>query len=192
MLHMVWISKFCYIGVKHAEFLTGLGAFASPLVATQFAQLPRWSFHFLVSLGISISNVIILVLVFKFKDQDGKSICIFRSLTPACSSFRVLIRMPQVGRGGCARKDTRERRQHFPEGPQDKSCTSDGNFHPHIRRCRSYYRRFVPKKTDLSSINPFLQGGSSHLSSTNVVVALRLDIYLQASLAVRGQLHICR
>ncbi|KIM47167.1 hypothetical protein M413DRAFT_16581 [Hebeloma cylindrosporum] len=56
------------MGVLHAAY--GLGAFASPLAATQFAQLPRWSFQFLVSLGVAVSNTIILVIVFKLKNQD--------------------------------------------------------------------------------------------------------------------------
>jgi hypothetical protein len=49
----------------------GLGAFSSPLAATQFAQIPRWSFHFLVSLGLAVSNTVILITVFKLKNQDG-------------------------------------------------------------------------------------------------------------------------
>ncbi|KAF8966641.1 MFS general substrate transporter [Flammula alnicola] len=56
------------MGVLHAAY--GLGAFASPLAATQFAQLPRWSFHFLASLGIAVSNTIVLVSIFKLKTQD--------------------------------------------------------------------------------------------------------------------------
>ncbi|PPQ65344.1 hypothetical protein CVT26_000057 [Gymnopilus dilepis] len=59
------------MGVLHAAY--GLGAFASPLVATQFAQLPRWSFHYLASLGIAVSNTIILISVFKLQRQDGKT-----------------------------------------------------------------------------------------------------------------------
>ncbi|TFK38015.1 major facilitator superfamily domain-containing protein [Crucibulum laeve] len=56
------------MGVLHAAY--GLGAFAAPLVATQFSQLRHWSFHYLVSLGIAISNTIILAMVFRFKSQD--------------------------------------------------------------------------------------------------------------------------
>jgi fucose permease len=52
---------------------SGAGALCAPLVATQFAQLPHWSYHYLVSLGIAISNTIILVVVFRFKTQDGMS-----------------------------------------------------------------------------------------------------------------------
>lgn len=53
------------------EFSTGAGALASPLVATQFYHMRHWSFHFLVSLGIAISNTIVLSAVFRLKTQDG-------------------------------------------------------------------------------------------------------------------------
>jgi hypothetical protein len=51
---------------------TGAGALASPLVATQFAQLHHWSFHYLASLGVAISNTIVLAFVFRLKTQDGE------------------------------------------------------------------------------------------------------------------------
>jgi len=47
----------------------GAGALSSPLVATQFAQLPRWNFHYLTSLGIAITNTIALIIVFRLKRQ---------------------------------------------------------------------------------------------------------------------------
>ncbi|KAF5327217.1 hypothetical protein D9619_005088 [Psilocybe cf. subviscida] len=59
------------MGFLHAAY--GLGAFCSPLIATQFAALPghrRWASHYLVSLGISVVNVILLVLVFRGRPQD--------------------------------------------------------------------------------------------------------------------------
>ncbi|KAF8870181.1 major facilitator superfamily domain-containing protein [Infundibulicybe gibba] len=56
------------MGFLHAAY--GAGALASPLVATQFAQLRHWSFHYLVSLGLAISNTAVLSAVFKFKTQD--------------------------------------------------------------------------------------------------------------------------
>ncbi|KAJ8516259.1 hypothetical protein ONZ45_g6401 [Pleurotus djamor] len=56
------------MGILHAAY--GAGAFAAPLVATQFAQLDRWSFHYLVSLGIAISNSIVLTMIFRLKGQD--------------------------------------------------------------------------------------------------------------------------
>ncbi|KAJ7735781.1 MFS general substrate transporter [Mycena metata] len=48
----------------------GAGIFAAPLVSTQFAQLKHWSFHYLVSLGLTLSNVLILAAVFRGKTQD--------------------------------------------------------------------------------------------------------------------------
>ncbi|EIW78485.1 MFS general substrate transporter [Coniophora puteana RWD-64-598 SS2] len=52
----------------HAAY--GLGALASPLAATQFAQLPHWSFHFLISFGVALLDAIILAAVFRFKTHD--------------------------------------------------------------------------------------------------------------------------
>ncbi|KDR80388.1 hypothetical protein GALMADRAFT_1194926 [Galerina marginata CBS 339.88] len=48
----------------------GLGLFAAPLVSTQFAQQRRWSFHFLVSLGMAVINTTLQILVFRFKSLD--------------------------------------------------------------------------------------------------------------------------
>ena len=74
MQHMVnsstYVLKFVIVA-HNISYSLGLGIFTSPFVATQFAQLPRWSFNFLVSLGIAIINVIFLVSVFKLKCQDG-------------------------------------------------------------------------------------------------------------------------
>ncbi|CUA69842.1 Glucose/mannose transporter GlcP [Rhizoctonia solani] len=55
------------MGLLHAVY--GAGAFLSPLVATQFAQLPRWSFHYLTSLGLSVTNAAVLFIVFKLRTQ---------------------------------------------------------------------------------------------------------------------------
>lgn len=43
----------------------------SPLVATQFAHLPRWLFHYLTSLGLALSNMALLAVVLRLKRQDG-------------------------------------------------------------------------------------------------------------------------
>ncbi|KAI0000192.1 MFS general substrate transporter [Russula compacta] len=56
------------MGIIHAAY--GAGALASPLVATQFAQLHRWSFHYLTSLAVATLNTVLLVCIFKFKTQD--------------------------------------------------------------------------------------------------------------------------
>ncbi|PIL33534.1 MFS general substrate transporter [Ganoderma sinense ZZ0214-1] len=57
------------LAVLHACY--GLGALASPLVATQFAQMRFWSFHYLVSLGLALINVVQLAAVFKFRPHDA-------------------------------------------------------------------------------------------------------------------------
>lgn len=50
---------------------TGLGALCAPLVSTQFAQLRHWSFHYLVSLGLSVVNTVLLMSVFRLRRQEG-------------------------------------------------------------------------------------------------------------------------
>lgn len=40
------------------------------LVATQFAQINRWSFHYLVSLGIALSNTLLLLWIFRGRTQE--------------------------------------------------------------------------------------------------------------------------
>ncbi|KAJ8480762.1 hypothetical protein ONZ45_g15541 [Pleurotus djamor] len=57
------------LGILYASY--GLGAFASPLVSTQFSELPHWSYHYIVSAVMAVFNVAALVAVFKFKTQDG-------------------------------------------------------------------------------------------------------------------------
>lgn len=49
-----------------------MGAFCSPLVATQFSQARHWSFHYIISAGIAVSNTVILCAVFRFKRQEGE------------------------------------------------------------------------------------------------------------------------
>jgi len=56
------------MGILHAVY--GVGALSSPLVATQFAQMPRWSFHYLTSLGVALANTIFLVAVIRFRTQE--------------------------------------------------------------------------------------------------------------------------
>ncbi|KAG9102908.1 hypothetical protein FRC06_000827 [Ceratobasidium sp. 370] len=56
------------MGILHGIY--GAGAFVAPLVATQFSQLPRWSFHYLTSLGVSVVNAVIVVAVFKLRSLD--------------------------------------------------------------------------------------------------------------------------
>ncbi|PCH42939.1 MFS general substrate transporter [Wolfiporia cocos MD-104 SS10] len=43
---------------------------ASPFVATQFVEFQRWSFSYLISLGIAVLNTLFLVFVLRFRTQD--------------------------------------------------------------------------------------------------------------------------
>ncbi|CCL99206.1 uncharacterized protein FIBRA_01221 [Fibroporia radiculosa] len=55
-------------GFLHASY--GLGALVAPLVATYFSTARHWSFHYLISACIAVSNTIVLSAVFRFKTQD--------------------------------------------------------------------------------------------------------------------------
>ncbi|EEB91864.1 hypothetical protein MPER_09710, partial [Moniliophthora perniciosa FA553] len=57
------------MGLLHAAY--GAGALCAPLVATQFAQLERWSFHFLCTLGIGFIASNALSFTFRFKSQEA-------------------------------------------------------------------------------------------------------------------------
>nr|GAT57340.1 predicted protein [Mycena chlorophos] len=57
-----------YMGLLHASY--GAGALSSPLIATQFASMPRWSFHYLVSLGLAVLNITVLTLTFRFRSLE--------------------------------------------------------------------------------------------------------------------------
>ncbi|KAI0716687.1 MFS general substrate transporter [Earliella scabrosa] len=57
------------MGVLHAVY--GMGAMSSPLVATQFAEIPRWSFVYLTHLGISMINGLLQIAVFRFRTQEA-------------------------------------------------------------------------------------------------------------------------
>ena len=64
-------------GAEDVFMKLGLGAFTSPLVSTQFAQMTRWSFHYLISLGLVLCNTIIVACVFRFRDLNRKSCVVF-------------------------------------------------------------------------------------------------------------------
>ena len=51
--------------------LYGVGALVSPLVATEFSTLPHWSYHYFISFGGTIVNLIVICLVFRFQRMEG-------------------------------------------------------------------------------------------------------------------------
>ncbi|THV01924.1 MFS general substrate transporter [Dendrothele bispora CBS 962.96] len=61
-------NKATKLMLLHAAY--GLGAFASPFLATHFAVQSHWSFHYLSSLAIAVINVILQLVVFRLKRQE--------------------------------------------------------------------------------------------------------------------------
>ncbi|KAL5501376.1 hypothetical protein ACEPAH_8636 [Sanghuangporus vaninii] len=50
--------------------LYGVGALVSPLVATRFSTMPDWSYHYFVSFGGTVINLIAICLVFRFRRME--------------------------------------------------------------------------------------------------------------------------
>jgi hypothetical protein len=59
------------LGLGHSLF--GAGALVAPLISTQFAQIPRWSFHYLVLLGVAIGDFVQMVGVFRGRGFEDVS-----------------------------------------------------------------------------------------------------------------------
>lgn len=59
------------MGIMHA--LYGVGAMCAPLVSTQFARFERWSFVYLVHIGLTLINIVLQILAFRFRSQEGTS-----------------------------------------------------------------------------------------------------------------------
>ena len=59
------------MGVMHAIY--GVGAMCAPLVSTQFAQLHRWSFGYIVHICLALTCAVFMAFTFKFKSQEGVS-----------------------------------------------------------------------------------------------------------------------
>ncbi|EJU05957.1 MFS general substrate transporter [Dacryopinax primogenitus] len=52
----------------HAGY--GVGAFISPLAATQFAQATHWSFQYLIAGCLSVVEIILFCVIFRFRTQS--------------------------------------------------------------------------------------------------------------------------
>lgn len=57
------------MGIMHAVY--GVGAMCAPLVSTQFARLPHWSFVYLVHIGLAVLNAVVQLATFRLKSQNG-------------------------------------------------------------------------------------------------------------------------
>lgn len=56
------------LGLGHSLF--GAGALVAPLISTQFSQIPKWSFYYLVLLGVALADFTSLATVFWGKGSD--------------------------------------------------------------------------------------------------------------------------
>ena len=87
------------MGILHAVY--GVGATCAPLVSTQFAQLRRWSFGYLVHIGLALMSAMFQAFAFKFKSQDGMSRSLYshrhQNLTLNCAhADRIATRWRQI------------------------------------------------------------------------------------------------
>lgn len=72
LLHAVYgLRRVFHPPVTIAHISTGVGATIAPLIATRFSVEPHWSYHYIISTGIAVSNTVVLALVFRGKRQEG-------------------------------------------------------------------------------------------------------------------------
>ena len=57
------------MGILSASY--GVGALISPLSATKFSTVSHWSFHYLISVAGSVINVLLLMLILRFRTLEG-------------------------------------------------------------------------------------------------------------------------
>ena len=59
------------VGIMMSAY--GLGAFLAPLVATQFSKLEKWSYFYIITLGLNCANAALIVAVFRLRTYNGTS-----------------------------------------------------------------------------------------------------------------------
>lgn len=116
----------------------GAGALVAPLIATQFAELPRWSFHFLTSLGISVVNVALLIVVFRFKTQDGEW-----DTWRRCEVLTSTFRMPRESRTTCWHSNVDYSGQQDEAHIQAERSSFVGYLYLSLHWCGGHPRRYV-------------------------------------------------
>lgn len=75
-MHALYGLLCLFTSLFNARFIydpAGVGAFAAPLAATHFSEVYHWTWHFIISLGIALTNTLVLALVFRGRTQDGES-----------------------------------------------------------------------------------------------------------------------
>ena len=60
------------MGYIYIYIISGSGAFASPFVSTQFSTKKHWSYHYFTVLGVAVSALVALLVVFRLGTVDGR------------------------------------------------------------------------------------------------------------------------
>lgn len=123
---------------------SGAGALAAPLVSTQFSQADRWSFHYLCSFGIAFLNTISLIIVFRFRNQEGTQYD-FISFSSGFTHLSWLLAPSVLGADWARTGGTwNQSRQPVQTDIQSQSSSSHGIFHSCRCRRSGKYKQMRP------------------------------------------------
>ncbi|KAL1750063.1 major facilitator superfamily domain-containing protein [Schizophyllum commune] len=87
------------VGIMMSAY--GLGAFLAPLVATQFSKLERWSYFYIITLGLNCANAALILAVFRLRTYNELMASAGYEQPDAgsaneTSKYRQLMRLPTV------------------------------------------------------------------------------------------------
>ncbi|KAL1669738.1 major facilitator superfamily domain-containing protein [Schizophyllum commune] len=87
------------VGIMMSAY--GLGAFLAPLVATQFSKLEKWSYFYIITLGLNCANAALILAVFRLRTYNELMASAGYEQPDAgsaneASKYRQLMRLPTV------------------------------------------------------------------------------------------------
>ncbi|KAL1695421.1 major facilitator superfamily domain-containing protein [Schizophyllum commune] len=87
------------VGIMMSAY--GLGAFLAPLVATQFSKLEKWSYFYIITLGLNCANAALILAVFRLRTYNELMASAGYEPPDAgsaneTSKYRQLMRLPTV------------------------------------------------------------------------------------------------
>ncbi|KAL1714221.1 major facilitator superfamily domain-containing protein [Schizophyllum commune] len=87
------------VGIMMSAY--GLGAFLAPLVATQFSKLEKWSYFYIITLGLNCANAALILAVFRLRTYNELMASAGYEQPDAgsaneTSKYRQLMRLPTV------------------------------------------------------------------------------------------------
>ncbi|KAF9482305.1 MFS general substrate transporter [Pholiota conissans] len=100
VLHASYGDRHKYLWPFFILFL-GLGAFTSPFASTYFSNFTssRWAFHFIISAGLAVMNILLLIYVFRFRRQEdllaeaGQEPNAESTMQPSGSTYKQIFRL---------------------------------------------------------------------------------------------------